>query len=126
VDDDADTRHLLRAALEADGFRGTEASDGEEALELVDEAREDPFSLVTLDLVMPGMSGLGVLKVLRDRLSTQTLPVVVATGMDDPDVEVELFEAGADDFVVKPVDPPRFLLRVRAVLRRHAFSFPSG
>jgi DNA-binding response OmpR family regulator len=51
-------------------------------------------------------------------MATANLPVVVATGSDDPGVEMELFEAGADDFVVKPVDPRRFLLRVQAVLRR--------
>ena len=46
--------------------------------------------------------------------------MIVATGADDPGVEMQLFEAGADDFVVKPVDPPRFLLRVQAVLRRRS------
>ncbi len=57
---------------------------------------------------------------IRSRLGTATLPVVVATGSDDPATEMQLFEAGADDFVVKPFDPPRFLLRVQAVLRRRS------
>nr|NIP60913.1 response regulator transcription factor [Gemmatimonadota bacterium]NIR81304.1 response regulator transcription factor [Gemmatimonadota bacterium]NIT90133.1 response regulator transcription factor [Gemmatimonadota bacterium]NIU33965.1 response regulator transcription factor [Gemmatimonadota bacterium]NIU38136.1 DNA-binding response regulator [Gemmatimonadota bacterium] len=47
-----------------------------------------------------------------------TLPVIVATSTDDPEVEIRLFEAGADDFIVKPLDPRRFILRVQAVLRR--------
>jgi len=55
---------------------------------------------------------------MRSRVTTADIPVVVATGSDDPLVEMELFEAGADDFIVKPVDPPRFILRVQAVLRR--------
>ncbi len=117
VDDDAaDPRLLLRRALESAGFRVGEAADGPDALALL--GGPDPFDLVTLDLQMPRMHGLQVLNVIRSRVALATLPVVVATGSDDPIVEMELFEAGADDFIVKPVDPPRFLLRVQAVLRR--------
>lgn len=117
VDDDPDTRLLLRSFMEDAGFRIKEAEDGNAALAALDD-REDPFTLVTLDLDMPGMSGLEVLEKIRSRVATASVPVVVATGLDDPEVELELFEAGADDFIVKPVDPPRFLLRVQAVLRR--------
>ena len=81
---------------------------------------DDPFDLVTLDLHMKEMHGLEVLQHIRSRLATAALPVIVATGSDDPAVEMQLFQAGADDFVVKPVDPPRFLLRIRAVLRRRS------
>ena len=116
VDDDPDTRLLLRRALEGAGFRVAEAPDGPEALTLLQAG--DPFDLVTLDLQMGQMHGLQVLNVIRGRVSTADIPVVVATGSDDPLVEMELFEAGADDFIVKPVDPPRFILRVQAVLRR--------
>jgi CheY-like chemotaxis protein len=116
VDDDADTRLLLRRALESAGFRVAEAPDGPEALTLLESG--DPFDLVTLDLQMGQMHGLQVLNVIRSRMATADLAVVVATGSDDPVVEMELFEAGADDFIVKPVDPPRFILRVQAVLRR--------
>lgn len=116
VDDDPDTRLLLRSVLESKDFRVTEAADGPEALSLLDGP--EAFHLVTLDLNMPEMPGLEVLKAIRSRVRTAALPVVVATAADDPDVEIELFENGADDFVVKPVDPPRFLLRIQAVLRR--------
>lgn len=118
VDDDADTRLLLRRALEGAGFRVAEAPDGPEALEMLQG--DDPFDLVTLDLQMGQMHGLQVLNVMRSRVAMAHIPVVVATGSDDPIVEMELFEAGADDFVVKPVDPPRFILRIQAVLRRQA------
>ena len=72
----------------------------------------DPFDLVTLDLHMKEMHGLEVLRNIRSRVATAALPVIVATGSDDPSVEMQLFDAGADDFVVKPVDPPRFVLRI--------------
>lgn len=118
VDDDADTRLMLRQALESAGFRVAEAPDGPEALELL--AGDDPFALMTLDLQMDRMHGLEVLKKVRSRIGLANLAVVVATGSDDPAVEMELFEAGADDFVVKPVDPRRFILRAQAVLRRRS------
>lgn len=124
VDDDADTRLLLRRALESAGFRVAEAPDGPEALALLEGP--DPFDLMTLDLRMGQMHGLQVLNVVRSRVATASLPVIVATGSDDPIVEMELFEAGADDFVVKPVDPPRFILRVQAVLRRRSPGIMGG
>jgi CheY-like chemotaxis protein len=122
VEDDADTRALLRTALESAGFRVAEAPDGLDALAML-TAQDDPFDLVTLDLMMERMQGLEVLKRIRSRVATATIAVVVATGSDDPEVEMELFEAGADDFVVKPVDPRRFILRVQAVLRRRDTHF---
>ena len=125
VDDDVETRVLLRTALESADFRVTEAADGPEALVMLGSP-EGPFDLVTLDLVMEGMHGLDVLKRIRGNLATADLPVVVATGSDDPAVEMELFGAGADDFVVKPVDPVRFILRLQAVLRRRDTRFLRG
>ncbi len=118
VDDDADSRALLRAVLEEGGYLVHEAPDGPEALETL--GRDGPFDLVTLDLQMEKMPGLEFLRRMRGHLATAGVPVVVATGSDDPSIEMELFEAGADDFVVKPVDPPRFMLRIQAVLRRRA------
>ena len=116
VDDDPDARLLLRTVLEDRGFRVEEAPDGPEALDILE--RGGGFDLVTLDLNMKKMEGLEVLKRIRGRLATAAVPVVVATASDDPMVEMGLFEAGADDYVVKPVDPPRFMLRIQAVLRR--------
>ncbi len=118
VDDDEDSRALLRAVLEEGGFRVQEAPDGPEALEIL--GRDGPFDLVTLDLRMERMPGLEVLRRMRSHLATAGVPVVVATGSEDPSTEMELFDAGADDFVVKPVDPPRFMLRIQAVLRRRS------
>jgi CheY-like chemotaxis protein len=120
VDDDADSRRLLRAVLEEGGYRVREAPDGPEALEIL--ARDGPFDLVTLDLQMEKMSGLEVIRHMRGQLATAGVPVVVATGSENASTEMELFDAGADDFVVKPVDPPRLMLRIQAVLRRRSAS----
>lgn len=117
VDDDPDTRLLLRSVLRNNGFRVSEAKDGPQALEIL--GGSEAIHLVTLDLQMPEMHGIEVLRRIRSRLSTASIPVIVATGTDDPAVEMEALKIGADDFVVKPVDPPRFLLRVQAVLRRY-------
>ncbi|MBW3534333.1 MAG: response regulator [Gemmatimonadetes bacterium] len=120
VDDDPGTRLLLRTILQERDFRVTEAADGVQALAVLDGP--EAVHLVTLDLMMPEMDGIEVLRRIRSRVRTAGLPVIVATAKDDPEVEVELFEAGADDFVVKPIDPPRFILRIQAVLRRRSGS----
>ena len=117
VDDDEDARTLLRAALEGAGFRVSEAEDGKDALAIL-LAGLEPITLVTLDLQMKEMHGLETLRRIRTTVRTAHLPVVVATASDDPEVEMDLFAAGADDYVVKPIDPRRFVLRVQAVLRR--------
>lgn len=121
VDDDPEMRVLLRRALEEGPFEVTEAENGEAALQKLEEGGID---LVTLDLNLPGMKGTEVLERIRRRPRSRELPVVVATGYGDPEIEIRLFEAGADDFVVKPVDPRRFLLRVEAVLRRRSATSP--
>jgi CheY-like chemotaxis protein len=120
VDDDADSRALLRKVLEDSGYRVEEAPDGPEAIDILD--RSGPFDLVTLDLRMEKMQGMEVLRRMRSNLSTAAVPVVVATAVEDPALAMELIEAGADDFIVKPVDPPRFVLRVQAVLRRRSLA----
>jgi len=116
VDDDADARLLARALLEADGFEVQEASDGKRALEIL---KADPrFSLVILDLLMPGMTGREVLNHIRGSVDTAALPVLIRTGTGTDQDEAELLNAGADDFVSKEVDSARLMARVRAILRR--------
>ena len=117
VDDDKDARALLRSALEGRGFRVSEAEDGTDALEAL-KTTDDAIDLVTLDLQMRELHGLDTLRRMRSTIRTAHIPVIVATGSDDSAIEMELFAAGADDYVVKPIDPPRFVLRVQAVLRR--------
>ena len=116
VDDDAVSRRLARRTLEKAGYKVTESTDGGSALERL-RARE-PYSLVVLDLDMPHVDGREVVHALRNSAATAGLPVLVLTGTEGEESEVELMDAGADDYVRKPLDPPRFISRVKAVLRR--------
>ncbi len=118
VDDDALTRELAVGVLKATGFTVEQATDGQAALDLL--AHDSRFSLVTLDLSMPRVSGLDVLRKLRASAATAGLPIVVLTGADSEESEINLMNEGADDYLRKPLDPARFVARIRAVLRRTA------
>ncbi|MEZ4415674.1 MAG: ATPase, T2SS/T4P/T4SS family [Gemmatimonadota bacterium] len=116
VDDSPEVRLLARTILEGRGFDVAEASDGDQALLHLE--LNDDTSLVLLDLNMPRLGGAEVLARIRGSLRTAGLPVVVLTAEQDPNLEIELMEAGADDYLRKPVEPSRLAVRVRAVLRR--------
>ncbi len=120
ADDDPVLRHLATSILESGGYRVCQAKDGAEALAIV-ESGED-ISLLITDLHMPGMDGDEVVTRLRSRVQTSMMPVIVLTGSNDHDSEVRLMDAGADDYIRKPIDPPRFLARVKAALRRAGVS----
>jgi CheY-like chemotaxis protein len=115
VDDDALNRRIARSIMEKQGYGVTEAADGIEALEKVSSQR---FNLIVLDLDMPRMSGHQVLSKLKSSINTSSIPVVVLTASGNTDVETQLMDEGADDFMTKPLDPGRFTARVKAVLRR--------
>lgn len=116
VDDDAVVRRIARALLEKNGFRVSEAGDGSAALEHL--AASPDVDLMVLDLNMPRVGGREVLRSVRGSTTTVGLPVVVLTGSEVADEEVSLMEEGADDYIRKPIDPPRFVARIRAALRR--------
>ncbi len=105
--------------LEGQGYQVTTAKDGPAALEIL--ADDGTVDLVTLDYYMDKMNGLRVLQQLRADKRIRQTPVIMVTGAEDRRIEMSLFEAGADDFVAKPIDAPLFLLRVQAVLRRRRF-----
>jgi len=118
VDDDPVTRELATGVLKATGFSVEQATDGQAAIDVL--AADPRYSLMTLDLSMPRLAGLEVLRHLRSAPSTSGLPIVVLTSTDCEETEIELMNAGADDYLRKPLDPARFVARVRAVLRRAA------
>lgn len=117
VDDDPDDRSVVTGVLKRLGFEVLEMTDGEKAKEAV-ESGDDAFSMILMDLYMPEMDGKGLIRVIRQQLSTQALPVIVLTRSANPRDELDLLEAGADDFLLKPVEEDRLEARVRAVLRR--------
>ena len=114
VDDLPANRDLMGRRLERSGFRVLTAASGQEALDLL---RRSPVDLVLLDIMMPGMTGLDVLRALRLAPSTAHLPVVMVTAKTDSQDVVEALSLGANDYVTKPVDYPVALARVRAHLR---------
>jgi CheY-like chemotaxis protein len=117
VEDEPQDRLLVRTVLSGMGFTVVEAEDGDVAKSLLDSGKHD-FALVLLDLFMPRMNGIDLLREIRKSLATQRLPVIVLTSSPDPHTEIELLEAGADDYLLKPVVVDRMEARVRAVLRR--------
>jgi DNA-binding response OmpR family regulator len=116
VDDDGIVRALARTLLERQGYRVIEAADGEAALQQL--ADPDRVDVMVLDLSLPGMDGRAVLRAVRGTATTAGLPVVVLTGEQQEGVEVELMDEGADDYIRKPIEPARFVSRIKAALRR--------
>ncbi len=112
VDDDANISHLVRLYLEKEGFAVTEAARGDTALEAF---RKEVPSLVLLDVMLPGLDGLQVLKEIR---KTSKAPVIMLTAKDETFDKVLGLELGADDYITKPFETKELVARVKAVLRR--------
>lgn len=113
VDDDRKLRDMLRRALEGAGFEVEVAEDGGRALASVSARAPD---LMVLDVLMPGVDGLGVARRLRER--GDTTPILMLTARDSIADRVKGLDAGADDYLVKPFSLEELLARVRAMLRR--------
>jgi CheY-like chemotaxis protein len=114
VDDEEDSILIVVRALQ-DQYTLSRASSGPEALRMI---AEDPPDLVVLDYRMPGMDGLAVVKALRATTATQSLPVLMLTGMSDEASTRAGFDAGVTDYVTKPFSIPQLTARVRACLAR--------
>ena len=112
IDDDERLYELLDAYLGDNGCTVTHAADGGRGLAAL---RNGTFDVVLLDMMMPGMDGLTVLRRIRD---SRTLPVIMLTARGDETDRVVGLELGADDYVAKPFGPRELLARIRAVLRR--------
>jgi two-component system, OmpR family, KDP operon response regulator KdpE len=112
VDDEPGVLRLIKLELSSQGLRVVTASDGEEALRMAEQQRPD---IVILDIMMPDITGLEVMRRLRERSS---VPVILLTAKDHDQDKVKGLDMGADDYLVKPFNPEELSARVRAVLRR--------
>ncbi|HEY7270603.1 MAG TPA: response regulator transcription factor [Dehalococcoidia bacterium] len=112
VDDEVGIQRLIKLELSSQGFRVVTAGGGEEALRIAEQQRPD---IAVLDIVMPDMSGLEVMRKLRERTG---IPIILLTAKDNDADKVRGLELGADDYLVKPFNPEELSARVRAVLRR--------
>jgi putative two-component system response regulator len=114
VEDDEANRVLVTAMLERDGYRVLAVADGESA---VDAVRDYSPDAVLLDVGLPKLDGFAVTRLLRRDLQTATLPILLITGRTDPADVVAGLDAGADDFVRKPLERAELMARIRSALR---------
>ena len=114
VDDHEDNLELLGMGLEARGFRVEKASSGQEAL---DRVAENPPDLILLDIMMPGLDGIQVARQIKADDRLPFIPIIMQTALDTPDDRIEGFDAGADEYVTKPVNLAVLAARVRSLLR---------
>src|SRR5690348_8154982 len=114
VDDDPVVRSLMRATLENDNFEVIEAGDGVEGCELYEARRPD---LLLVDVVMPRMDGYELCRILRSRPESAYVPIVVATSLDDVPSIARAYDAGATDFIPKPINWLVLNHRIRYILR---------
>lgn len=112
VDDDREIRSLVAQLLRKHGFRVTDAADGREMMQVLEDGR---FDLVVLDLMLPGEDGLSLCRRVR---GTSSLPIIMLTAMGEETDRIVGLEMGADDYLPKPFNPRELLARIRAVLRR--------
>lgn len=116
VDDEAQNQKLLKSILSIDGYIVDLASDGPAALRLVNET---PPDLILLDVVMPGMDGHEVCRQLKSEMASRNIPVIFVTGQVDIEAEMRALEAGAADYLTKPLSLPIVRARVRTQLALH-------
>jgi DNA-binding response OmpR family regulator len=115
VDDELEIRDLLTEVLTGEGYDVIQASNGVEALELVE--KEEP-QVILLDVMMPGIDGVEVCRTLKEEDKTRFIPIIMVTAFEDRDVDA--FVMGADDFVTKPFSLVELSFRVGSMLRiRH-------
>lgn len=113
TEDDKNTRLLLKAVLEAEGYSVTTAENGKEALEVMDR---EVIDLVVLDVMMPEMDGYEFTRILRD--GNNNLPILMVSAKQLPEDKRQGFLVGTDDYMTKPIDEEEMLLRIKALLRR--------
>lgn len=115
VEDEPDIVEVLSYNLRQAGFEVDSTADGKAALEAIEKTRPD---LVILDLMLPGIDGLEVCRLLKQRPDLRDIPVMMLTAKADEVDRIVGLELGADDYVIKPFSPRELVLRAKAILRR--------
>ncbi len=115
VDDEPDIVDLVSYNLKKDGYRVTTASDGEVAL---DKIKKESFDLVVLDLMLPGIQGVDLCRIIRNDPKTAGIPIIMLTAKGEEIDRIIGLESGADDYMTKPFSPRELIARIKAVLRR--------
>jgi diguanylate cyclase (GGDEF)-like protein len=114
VDDHDDNVELLRARLESWGYRTEDARDGEQALRMIESS---PPDLVLLDIMMPRIDGIEVARRVKGNSALPFIPIIMQTALDSTEHKVEGLEAGADDYITKPIDFAELRARLNSMLR---------
>lgn len=122
IEDERDLAELIAFNLEKEGFRCLREADGTSGLET---ARSELPDLILLDLMLPGLMGTEICKILKKNEKTAAIPIMMLTARGEEIDRVVGFEVGADDYIVKPFSIRELLLRIRAVLRRAAPAAPA-
>ncbi len=115
VDDECNIRELLKFNLEKSGYKVIEADDGQSAITI---AKTQKPELIVLDLMLPGMDGLEVCRIVKNSRETAAIPIIMLTAKNEEIDKVIGLELGADDYLTKPFSPRELLARIKAVLRR--------
>jgi len=115
VDDEADLVELVSYNLRKEGFIVDSASDGESALKKI---KKDKYDLLILDLMLPGIQGIELCRILRNDPKNSGLPIIMLTAKGEEIDRIVGLEMGADDYMTKPFSPRELVARVKAVLRR--------
>jgi CheY-like chemotaxis protein len=123
VEDNRTITSVIRYFLELEGFETLLAEDGLVGLKIAQ--RESPSAIVT-DVNMPGMDGIAMVKALRADPLTRDIPILMLTSEESVDSETRALSAGADDYILKPVEPRRLAARVKALLARSKARQPVG
>ncbi|MBK8226809.1 MAG: response regulator transcription factor [Flavobacteriales bacterium] len=123
VDDEPDIIELLKYNLEREGFTVSSAQNGRDAIKVAKAERPD---LIVLDIMMPGMDGVEVCNQLRQMPEFKRTLITFLTARGEDYTQIAGFEAGADDFITKPVRPKVFVSKVKALLKRSGAERPDG
>ena len=115
VDDEKDIVELVSYNLKKEGFDVEAAYDGEAALKKI---RSSPYDLIVLDLMLPGVQGLELCRIIRNDPALSATPIVMLTAKGEEVDKVLGLEIGADDYMIKPFSPRELVARVKAILRR--------